>query len=116
MAVDDFRTHLEGLAAQLVCSLAESDAKAAFTELEELMEEHDIPLEDVRSKNTFGWARHFRERDESDKCHVYEYRNVEGEIHVDVWECRIGAEASCVLLQWLDAEDLTPAERLFDAT
>ena len=113
-SIEDIRTKIETFAAYLVCTLAESEARTAVHNLETFLDENEFEFEEIASSNAYGWARHYAEREE-DGCQVYEYRNVEGEIHVDVWEYVVTPRVRVYLRRFLDAEDVTPEERVFDA-
>lgn len=106
----DLRVTIEGLSADLVYYLANSEARSAINELKELMRKQGFDFEVIAARNPYSWASHFAERDE-DGCEVYEYRNIEGEIHADVWEKELFGEAKVFLIRPVDPEDVSPEER-----
>lgn len=106
----DLRATIEGLSADLVYYLANSEARIAINELDELMRKQGFDFEDIAERNPYSWASHFAERDENG-CEVYEYRNIEGEIHADVWEKELFGEVRVFLIQPVDSEDVSAEER-----
>lgn len=90
VSLDRLEQWLEEKASAAVIDLAQSGARERLDELESFMDEHGLALCELRSENRFGWAVHRAEREE-DEAHVLEYRQVEGEIDVDVWEHSLGA-------------------------
>ena len=114
-SLGDIRRTIEDYAAYLICSLAEGEVRSAVFELEMFLDENDFELEEIASNNVYAWARHYAEREEDD-AYVYEYRNVEGDIHVDVWEYELMPGRKVYLNRVLEADEVTGEERTFDAT
>ena len=107
VSLGELRMKIEGYAASLVCILAQAEARSAVRDLETFLDENGFEFEEIASRNGYEWARHYAEREEDD-AQVYEYRDVEGEIHVDVWEYVVSPGITLFLNRALDAEDVTP--------
>lgn len=111
----NIRTEIEGKACYLIFSIAEQKAREAFQGLEELMDDSDFEFSDLVLTNRYSWARHYAEREEED-AQVYEYRNIEGEVHVDVWEYVLCGSTRIYLERLLDESDVPIEEQHFDAS
>ena len=110
----DISRRLENLATTLICRLAENDARSAVFELDMFLDENEFEFKEIALRNPYGWARHYAEREEDD-AQVYEYRNVEGEIHVDVWEYELMPGRNVYLKRFLKPDEITDEERSFEA-
>ena len=110
----DIGRRLEDLATTLICYLAEDDARSAVFGLDMFLDENGFEFEEIVLSNPYGWARHYAEREEED-AYVYEYRNVEGEIHVDVWEYELMPGRNVYLKRFLKPDEITDEERTFEA-
>jgi hypothetical protein len=115
VAPDNLRNRIEGIATWVVHYLSEQEAIEAIEALENYMKEHDLDFSNIVSGNSHGWARHYSERGEGDHCWVYEYRNLENEIHVDVWEYK-HKRLEVTFEKYIDSADVTDEENHFDAT
>jgi len=98
---DDLRSWIENQAAAAAASLATAQARQHVDELEKLMKQHHLEFADLRTANNYAWAVHRSERQEGN-AQVYEYRKVESEVNVDVWEVHFGDVWTVFLEQSLD--------------
>ena len=123
MRFKDVRSKLEEMAAELICQEAKRQARTVFEPFAELVESYGLDLADAEADDRgLGHFRHYAER-EVDGCTVYEYRNADGEVHIDLWHVhfqhtyaeRTRTVGKLYIHQGLDADDLTPVELAFDA-
>jgi len=98
---DELRSWIEKKAAAAAASLATSQAQQHVDELKQLMKRHHLDFGDFRPANNYAWAVHRSERQEG-IAQVYEYRKVEGEVNVDVWEVHFGDVWTVFLESYLD--------------
>ena len=83
-------------------------------ELAEILDEYEIELTDLDTRNPHESWRHYAEKSLSEKVCVYEYRNLEGEgIHVDVYEIHLPGDVTVHACK--DVETVSDAEASWDA-
>lgn len=92
---------LESKASAAVIHLAQEQARELVDDLEALMDKHGFVTTDLHVENRYGWAAHRAQREE-DGAQVYEYRKVDGDVNVDVWEVDFGDARSVYLERHLD--------------
>ncbi len=115
VTLEELRSRIETMTAMVVGYLGEERARDAFREIEELLDEKDLPFEDLLADNPYELFRHYAERDEP-PWQVYEYRNLEGEgIHVDLYELTV-AGISFYVRQQLERGSLSAEEETWAAT
>ena len=115
ITLDDLRTKLEGYAAALICYLAESRARELIEKLENFMDAEGFEFSEVGLSNNLEWARHYAEREDIEDCQVYEYRNVERDVHIDVYEYRL-MDGTCLYFECsVDPSELSDDERAHEA-
>lgn len=111
---DDLRLWIEQQACALAHYLGEARAVEVVDELTEILNEHEIDLTDLDTRNPHESWRHYAERYLSSEVVIYEYRNLEGEgIHVDVHEITLPGDVKVYALK--DVEDVSDAEAGWDA-
>lgn len=109
ICVEDLRTTIENLAATLVCYLAQTEALGSISELEEVIDVNGFELGDITASNSYAGATHRRES-ELNGCTIYEYRNIDGEIHADVWEKELAGGVKIFLTRTLKPEHVSEEE------
>jgi len=115
VTIEELRSRIETMTAMVVGYLGEERARDAFREIEELLDEKDLPVEDLLADNPYELFRHYAERQEP-PWSVYEYRNLEGEgIHVDLYEMTV-AGVSFYVRQQLEQGSLSAEEETWQAT
>jgi hypothetical protein len=117
ITLEDLRSRIETLTAMIVGYLGEEHARDAFRQIEELLDEKDLPFDNLLSDNPYELFRHYAERDEP-PWHVYEYRNLEGGgsrgKHVDLYELTV-AGISFYVRQQLERGTLSAEEETWEA-
>ncbi len=109
VTIEELRSRIETMTAMVVGYLGDERARDAFREIEELLDDKDLPFEDLLADNPYELFRHYAEREES-PWSVYEYRNLEGEgIHVDLYEMTV-AGVSFYVRQKLERGSLSAEE------
>lgn len=108
--VGDLRWAIEKLAAQLVCYLAQAEVSGSISELEKIVECNGFEFEDIAARNPYSGAVH-RGESELNGCTIYEYRNIEGKIHADVWEKELDGGVKVFLIRPLKPEHVSEEER-----
>ncbi len=115
VTIGELRSRIETMTAMVVGYLGEERARDAFREIEELLDEKDLPVEDLLADNPYELFRHYAERDEP-PWSVYEYRNIEGEgIHIDLYEMTV-AGVNFYVRQQLEHGSLSAEEETWQAT
>jgi hypothetical protein len=121
VTLEELRSRIETMTAMVVAYLGEERARDAFREIEEFLDEKDLPFEALLADNPYELFRHYGERDEPPWC-VYEYRNLEGEglsgepgIHVDLYELTV-AGVSFYVRQELEHGSVSAEEEIWQAT
>ena len=110
----DLRFWIEQQACALAHYLGESRAVEVVDELAEILDDHEIELIDLDTRNPHESWRHYAEKSLSEKITVHEYRNLEGEgIHVDVYEIRLSGDVTVYACK--DVETVSDAEASWDA-
>jgi len=93
------RAVIESNANWTICSRARSELASKFYELKPFFDQHGLDQGVLSSSNPFGWAAHRSETwHDAHDCTVYHYRDVEGDVNVDVWEFRLNSVNFYVLL------------------
>jgi hypothetical protein len=110
ISVEDLRTTIEELALELVSSLAQTEALSSISELEEIIDVNGFEFDEITASNPYAGATHRRES-ELNGCTIYEYRNLEGEIHADVWEKELAGGVKVFLIRTLEPEHVSEEER-----
>ena len=114
ISISDLRLKIEEASTAVLSSLARAEATDAFQDLERILDEEDVDLTSVSTTNALAWARHESESDHG-SCHVYHYRNVEGN-HLDVFEFELWGGRSVFLTRPVEADEVSPAEQPFEAS
>lgn len=114
VTIEELRSRIETMTAMVVGYLGEERARDAFREIEELLDDKDLPFESLLADNPYELFRHYAERDESPWM-VFEYRNLEGEgIHVDLYELTV-AGVNFYVRQQLEDGRLSAEEETWEA-
>jgi hypothetical protein len=88
LTLDNLRSRIESLSALVISYLGEERARNAFQVVEDLLEDLDLPLSALLPDNPYSCFAHHAERDEP-PWQVYEYRAIEGELDVDLYELTV---------------------------
>ncbi|MDY7091805.1 MAG: hypothetical protein SX243_02420 [Acidobacteriota bacterium] len=88
LTLDNLRTRIESLSALVISYLGEARARSALQVVEDLLDDLDLPLSALLPDNPYSSFAHHAERDEP-PWQVYEYRQVEGELDVDLYELTV---------------------------
>ena len=121
VTLEELRSRIETMTAMIVGSLGEERACDAFRQIEDFLDDKDLPVEALLADNPYEMFRHYAERDEP-PWHVYEYRNLEGEgasgsrgTHVDLYELTV-AGVSFYVRQELESGSLSAEEETWEAS
>jgi len=111
----NFFTEIENLSSLVVRQLAMEKTHEELAEIHEMMEDEDLTWENWIEDNPNGYFVHFGERDIENSC-VYEYRNLEHEIHVDIYEYKTDSGNVFFFQKYLEIDDVAEKENYFNAS
>jgi len=86
--IGTLRFQIDAMAARIIGEPGEQAAWEELTRLEEIMNRHDLSIEDLKTTNHLAHLPHATERSEGDGCTVLEYRDVDG-FDIAVHEVRL---------------------------
>ncbi len=115
VTLESLSDRIDHLATLIVSFIAEARALEVVQAIEDLLDEHGLDISAVKGSDSYGYFRHYAEREEC-PWHVYEYRNLEGEgIHVDLYEYIVEGHHLYVEI-FLEKGSLSDEEENWDAT